>query len=194
MSGTLSGLAGRLGGPGLFVAALAGAGLLFGAGLATSNTSPAQQTGAAPIKIGDSGLPIPRFVSLKADRVNVRNGPGKNHAITWVFAKQGLPVEIINEYSNWRQVRDSEGAEGWVFHSLLSGRRTALVAPWERASSFTLRTAPDQDARAVAAVEAGVLVRLEDCSGTWCRVVIDAYEGWLQQDSLWGAYPGERVN
>ena len=74
-----------------------------------------------------SGLPVPRYVSLKSDHVNVRAGPTKDNDVAWVYTRSGLPVEITAEFENWRRVRDSEGAEGWVYHSLLSGRRTAVV-------------------------------------------------------------------
>ena len=74
-------------------------------------------------------LPLPRYASLKTDRVNLREGPSKDHATKWVYERAGLPVEITAEFEIWRKVRDSEGVEGWVLHSLLSGRRTALVAP-----------------------------------------------------------------
>ena len=74
-----------------------------------------------------SGLPIPRYVSLKSDHVNVRAGPTKDNDVAWVYTRAGLPVEITAEFENWRRVRDSEGAEGWVYHSMLSGRRTAVV-------------------------------------------------------------------
>ncbi len=77
-----------------------------------------------------TGLPVPRYVSLKTDRVNLREGPSKDHRTAWVYQRAGLPVEIIAEYETWRRIRDSEGTEGWVLHSLLSGRRTALVQPW----------------------------------------------------------------
>ena len=77
--------------------------------------------------LGASGLPVPRYVSLKSDHVNVRAGPTKDNDVAWVYTRSGLPVEITAEYENWRRVRDSEGAEGWVYHSLLSGRRTAVV-------------------------------------------------------------------
>ena len=79
-----------------------------------------------------SGLPVPRFVSLKTDRVNVRGGPSREHDVTWVFTKPGLPVEIVAEFENWRRIRDVDGQEGWVYHSLLSGKRTALIAPWSK--------------------------------------------------------------
>src|SRR4051794_11981856 len=86
----------------------------------------AQQTGVS------SGLPIPRYVSLKSDRVNLREGPSKDHRTAWVFERAGLPVEITAEFEQWRKIRDSEGTEGWVLQQLLSGRRTAIVAPWKK--------------------------------------------------------------
>ena len=63
-----------------------------------------------------SGLPLPRYVSLKSDHVNVRAGPTKDNDVAWVYTRSGLPVEITAEFENWRRVRDSEGAEGWVYH------------------------------------------------------------------------------
>ena len=77
--------------------------------------------------VASSGLPVPRYVSLKSDHVNVRAGPTKDNEVAWVYTRSGLPVEITAEFENWRRVRDSEGAEGWVYHSLLSGRRTAVI-------------------------------------------------------------------
>src|SRR5262245_26085638 len=75
-----------------------------------------------------SGLPLPRFVSLKSDHVNVRGGPNKDHDVAWVYTRPALPVEITAEYENWRKIRDRDGSEGWVYHTLLSGKRTAYVA------------------------------------------------------------------
>src|SRR6266446_9067351 len=74
-----------------------------------------------------SGLPVPRFVSLKSDKVNVHIGPAKNYEVKWVYQRAGLPVEIVAEFENWRRIRDSDGTEGWVYHSLLSGKRTGMV-------------------------------------------------------------------
>src|SRR6202045_3038232 len=95
-------------------AVLAGAflGASAGPGLSAKDTA-----------VPSSGLPIPRYVSLKSDHVNVRAGPTKDNDVAWVYTRSGLPVEITAEFENWRRVRDSEGAEGWVYHSLLSGRR-----------------------------------------------------------------------
>jgi len=113
------------------VLAIAGLGLSIASALAQQPSQPtAQQPTQQPPggRLG-TGLPVPRYVSLKTDRVNLREGPSKDHRTAWVFQRAGLPVEIIAEYETWRRIRDSEGTEGWVLHSLLSGRRTALVMP-----------------------------------------------------------------
>lgn len=147
-------------------------------------------------KLGPSGLPLPRFVSLKADKVNVRRGPGWDHAIAWVFRRAGLPVEIIAEYDNWRQIRDSEGAVGWVYGSLLSGRRTVLVSPWVRgaeAKTFALRASSSASSRVVARLGPAVLMDVVSCNGTWCHLNMQHYSGWIRQDRLWGVYPGEVI-
>jgi SH3-like domain-containing protein len=141
-----------------------------------------------------TGLPLPRFVSLKSDRVNLREGPSKEHRTTWVFQRAGLPVEVTAEFETWRRIRDSEGAEGWVLHSLLSGRRTALVAPWMRSGLLPLRRKPEEDAQPTAQLQPGVLATIRSCDGGWCRLSGDNFDGWVPQDRLWGAYPGEKID
>jgi SH3-like domain-containing protein len=147
-----------------------------------------------------TGLPVPRYVSLKTDRVNLREGPSKDHRTAWVFQRAGLPVEIVAEYETWRRIRDSEGTEGWVLHSLLSGRRTALIMPWvkDAATSITLVDRADDRAETVARLQPGVIANVRDCTGTWCHVVIVLdgsrdVEGFIRQEKLWGVYPNERV-
>ena len=163
----------------------------------------------------ESGLPLPRYVSLKSDRVNLRQGPGTEYPIAWVFRRAGLPVEVIREFDGWRQVRDSEGTTGWVLASLLSGRRTAVILPWEASGGpssgpssgqgktdlkgaqqqapATLRDDDSERSRAVAQVEAGVLASIISCDGRWCRVSIDGFRGYIEQAKLWGAYQGEVI-
>jgi SH3-like domain-containing protein len=147
-----------------------------------------------PIQKGDSGLPLPRFVTLKADRVNVRRGPSGDHQVSWVFTRKGLPVEIVAEFEHWRRIRDSDGAEGWVYHSLLSGRRNAVVAPWSGAKPVPLLGAGAADSKAVALLNAGVMADVASCTGDWCRVSVKGHAGWVEQAKLWGVYPGERVD
>ena len=151
----------------------------------------AQQTGS----VGPSGLPLPRFVSLKSDRVNARIGPGISYAVNWLYLKPGLPMEIIQEYDNWRKVRDSDGAEGWVNQSLLSGKRTALVAPWQKGKDAELKllSDPETDAGVVALIEPGVVGKINQCNGDWCEMTFSGTSGWISQSQVWGAYPGETI-
>jgi SH3-like domain-containing protein len=143
-----------------------------------------------------SGLPVPRFVSLKSDRVNVRGGPDKDHEVVWVYTKAALPVEITAEFENWRRVRDWDGGEGWVYHSLLSGRRTVMVAPKAKPNEdiVPLRDRPDPAGGLIARVQAGVLGTVKRCTGDWCRIFGAAFDGWIQQDRLWGVYPHEKID
>lgn len=146
----------------------------------------------------ESGLAIPRFVSLKSDRVNLRKGPGTEYPTSWVFRRAGMPVEIVKEFETWRQVRDAEGATGWVFHSMLSGRRTALVLPWELkpgqpAPQVQLHSDEEGRGRVVAVVEAGVIANIRSCDGRWCLVLIGDYRGYVEQTKLWGVYAGEVI-
>ncbi len=149
---------------------------------------------AQATKTGASGLPVPRFVSLKSDRVNVRIGPSRDHDIGWTYVKAGLPVEIIQEFENWRRIRDWEGKEGWVFHSLLSGRRTALVTPWDENVTTPLRARSKSDAQIVAELETNVLTSVKECAGGWCRVDGEGYDGWIDQTRLFGVYPDELID
>src|SRR6202142_154552 len=112
-----------------------------------------------------SGLPVPRFVSLKADRVNVRGGPDKDHDVAWIYTKVGLPVEITAEFENWRRIRDSDGTEGWVYHSLLSGKRTATVQLKAKTDLAPLHAKPDAQSPVTARLQYGVLSAVKRCTG-----------------------------
>ena len=159
---------------------------------------PAEPPAEAPAGQTGSGLPVPRFVSLKSDRVNLRNGPGTEYPTGWVYRRAGLPLEVVKEFEGWRQVRDSEGATGWVLQSFLSGRRTGLVLPWEvKAGSsppqVPIRSSDSESAGMVAKVEAGVIANLHSCDGRWCRVTIETFAGFIEQKKLWGVYEGEKI-
>src|SRR5262249_31160324 len=74
-----------------------------------------------------SGLPLPRLATLKSDEANVRTGPCSRYPIDWVFKRKGMPVEIVAEYDNWRKIRDWQGASGWVYQGLLTGKRSFII-------------------------------------------------------------------
>lgn len=147
---------------------------------------------------GTTGLPLPRFVSLKSDRVNLRSGPGTDYPTGWVFRRAGLPLEIIKEFEGWRQIRDADGVEGWVLQSFLSGRRTGLILPWERKSAgsppiASIYASDTTSSSVIANVEAGVIADLHSCDSRWCRVSVGDYRGYIEQNKLWGVYEGETI-
>jgi SH3-like domain-containing protein len=141
-----------------------------------------------------SGLPIPRFVSIKTDRVNVRGGPDKDHDVAWIYTRVGWPVEITAEFENWRRIRDSDGTEGWVYHSLLSGRRTGMVTLRGKDDLFPVRAKPKSDSDVTAQLQSGVLGTVKRCASGWCRFMGDGFDGWIPQEKLWGVYPNEPVD
>jgi SH3-like domain-containing protein len=132
---------------------------------------------------------LPRFASLRHDTVHVRAGPSQDHPIRWTYQRQGLPVQILREYENWRFVRDFEGSEGWVHASGLRRQRTVLVT----GSTRVLRSEPQEGAKPVARLEAGVVAKLEKCERIWCRLSVQSHTGWIKQQEVWGIRPGERL-
>ena len=144
--------------------------------------------------VATSGLPIPRYVSLKSDHVNVRAGPTKDNDVAWVYTRSGLPVEITAEFENWRRVRDSEGAEGWVYHSMLSGRRTAVVTMKSKDDLAPIYDRADSAGAVAAKLQAGVVTQVRKCSNGWCRVTGNGFDGWIEQQRLWGVYADEKLD
>ena len=160
--------------------------------LSAASLAPANAQSVA--SVGKSGLPIPRFVSLKASRVNVRVGPGQDYRVAWIFTRPGLPIEIIQEFDTWRRVRDSDGSVGWIFHSLLSGKRTGVVTPWGREQPTPIYARPGTSVAVAAYLEPGVVAEVKRCQDSWCRVSGRGFDGWIRQERLWGVYPDESID
>jgi SH3-like domain-containing protein len=131
----------------------------------------------------------PRFVSLRADAVNLRAGPGERYPIEWVYQRKGLPVEVTAEFDVWRKVRDSEGTTGWVHQRMITAQRSVVVIGALR----SLRGDPDSGAAVVARAEPGVVARLLECRAAWCRLEAQGVKGWLLRSEIWGVYPDETV-
>jgi len=172
-------LAGLFSLPGLLAAALFAAALLAASGLPAA----AEKQITGPV----TGLPLPRFVSLEPDTVNVRRGPSREHQVEWVYKRRGLPVEIIAEFDRWRRIRDVSGDTGWVYHSLLAGERTVLITGREEIPLYE----EPQGGSIVALAEPGVVARLETCRSRQCQITVKGHTGWAARPSLWGVYPGE---
>jgi len=129
-----------------------------------------------------TGLPLPRFVSLKTSQANVRRGPGVAYRIDWRFVRRGMPLQVIAEYENWRNVRDRDGLGGWIHFALLSGVRTVIV----EGQNADMRREPHPEAPLSAIAEAGVIARLHECADGWCRIESSGHEGWVGESAIWG--------
>jgi SH3-like domain-containing protein len=144
-----------------------------------------------PTKGSNSGLPIPRFVSLRAAVVNLRAGPGERYPIEWVYQRRDLPVEVEREFDIWRLVRDADGVRGWVQEVMIMGRRSFEVTGADR----TLRHDASDTAAAVAILKPGVIGRIRSCAAKsdWCQVQVEDYRGWLRREDFFGTLPDEAV-
>jgi len=137
-----------------------------------------------------SGLPLPRFATLRADEVNVRTGPGVRYPVEWVFVYRNMPVEIIAEFDTWRKIRDWQGTVGWVHQSMLSGRRTVIIAKGPQ----PMHRDADAATPVIARLQKKVLAKLLGCRKLWCRVEVSGIRGWMTRAQFWGAYPGEKID
>jgi SH3-like domain-containing protein len=163
--------------------------MVVGLTLALSSPSMAQMEPRERIARGDTGLPLPRFVSLKSDKTNLRTGPGVQYPIQWVYMRKGLPILITAEYGAWRQIRDWEGTKGWIRGDLLSGKRRAQITGKTR----TLYAKPDIKSTPVLKAEPQVIGDIRECSNLWCHVIILGKSAWLPQATIWGTFEQEDV-
>lgn len=156
-----------------------------------AEAAPAPTAIRKPVETGigaDSGLPVPRWVALASDRVNMRTGPGPRYPISWSYQRRGLPVEIVDEHEYWRQIREQDGTKGWVHKSMLTGKRSALVMGGIR----DIRDQPSPVGDIEIQAEPGVQVRLLACrDAIWCEVQLAGRKGFMAREGLWGLYPDE---
>ncbi len=139
--------------------------------------------------LAQTALPLPRFVSLKANEVHMRTGPGSRYPIQWKLVYRNMPVEILAEFQNWRKIREWEGDIGWVHKSMLKGQRWAIV----QKGNQILRRRAKLEAPAIALVERKAIGKIEKCSATWCQINFSGLTGWMRHDQVWGVYPRENV-
>lgn len=142
-----------------------------------------------------SGMPIPRFVSLRTNEINLRAGPSVRYPIEWVYSKEGLPVEVTAEFDTWRRIRDIEGTEGWVHQSMLSGKRSVLVTGQDLQPIYAKA---DSAADVIAKAQPQSMGELVGCENAWCEVKFAQgganVRGYMPKGSFWGAYAGEVIN
>lgn len=133
-----------------------------------------------------SGLPVPRFVSLRFDEAVGRSGPSEGHPKAWVYRRAGLPVQVLQETPDWRKVRDPDGEEVWMHRRLLSGRR----AVWATQET-DLHARPDAESGLVAVIEPRAVLWMGRCRSGWCRLEAEGRRGWARADAFWGVEPAD---
>lgn len=172
--------------------ALAGAVLVMlalGATDTLAQTTPAAHPATQAQSGPETGLPLPRYVSLRSHEGNARRGPGMTHRIDWVFARRNMPLRVTAEFEHWRRVEDAEGLGGWMHFALLSGVRHVLV----QQDMTPLHLQADARAPVVGYMEAGVIARLQSCGPAWCRLRVENLRGWAPKAALWGVEAAELV-
>lgn len=138
-----------------------------------------------------TGLELPRYASLKSDKVFSRQGPGRRYPIKWVYQQERLPVKIVQEFDTWRKIEDPDGDQGWVHQSLISGKRTAKVNARTPQLLYVSRQA---ESKALARLEPGVIAELDSCFDGWCKLSVNQYSGWIEKKHLWGLHESERFH
>ena len=130
-----------------------------------------------------SGLPVPRYVTLKFGSVNARSGPGDDYPALWVYRVRGLPVQVIAETSEWRRICDPDRGVAWVHMRTTDGRRNIMrTAP----GALAVRSSPRDDARTEALLQPRALAALQRCEAGWCRIKADGVTGWVRAAGVWG--------
>ncbi len=131
-----------------------------------------------------SGLPVPRYASLRFDMVNGRAGPSADYPVRWTYQRAGLPVVVVRESKDWRKVRDPIGDEVWINQSQLNEQRMAITT-----HSGGMYREPKLEAPLAARFDPGSVVSLGACGTVWCPVNAQGQKGWILRDQLWGADP-----
>ncbi|HEY8573551.1 SH3 domain-containing protein [Phenylobacterium sp.] len=130
-----------------------------------------------------SGLPVPRYVTLKFGKVNARAGPGDDHRLLWVYRVKGLPVQVVAETSEWRRVCDPSGGLAWVHKRTTDGRRNVVNL---HARPIPLYRSPKPKAGPAAFLNSKAMAALVRCEKGWCRVRAEGATGWARQSEVWG--------
>lgn len=158
--------------------------------LAATAAAPVAASAGGPVTGPVTGLPMPRYVSLRSGEGNARRGPGMTHRVDWVFTRRNMPLRVTAEFEHWRRVEDAEGFGGWMHFALLSGVRHVLVEQ----DMTPLHLQADARAPLIGYMEAGVIARVQSCGAEWCRLRVEGLRGWAPKAALWGVGAEERID
>jgi SH3-like domain-containing protein len=141
------------------------------------------------LTVRGSGLPVPRFVSLKFDETNLRAGPGKEYPVLWQYRQEGLPLLVDAEFGVWRKVIDPDGTTGWMHGAGLSLRRMAFI----QKGMAKIFNRDNTQSGIIAMAEKNALLELKSCPRDWCQVTSGGVRGWVERSAVWGILKGESL-
>lgn len=133
----------------------------------------------------------PYWASIASGEAMMRAGPGRNYPGIWLYKRRDLPVRVLQVYPNWRKIEDPDGQQGWMLVTLLSDRRTAIVKP---GGPRDLRVTPAANAAVRYRAQPGVVGRIEQCDGMWCKFIVGGRNGWIAQTDLHGLTNREQTD
>ena len=138
----------------------------------------------------ETGLEIPRYVSLKSNDANIRVGPSINYPIEVKYIIKNYPLKILEEYEEWRKIEDFKKNIGWIHKSLISGTRTGIILSKDYKNIDLLNTL---DGTVIGEIGKGNIVYLEKCKIDWCLVSIRNFKGWIHKKYIWGVKEKEII-
>ena len=122
------------------------------------------------------------FLTLRNEKVNLRQGPSFDYPVKIFYKKKFLPVLIQDRSENFRKVRDHENNTGWIHISQLSKKKAAIVIN----DKLILFNSPTIYSNPIAILKKGRLVKIKKCKNDWCKVMTGDFSGWVKKESLWG--------
>ena len=124
------------------------------------------------------------FLSLKNNKVNLRQGPSFEYPIKLTYKKKYLPILILDKSETWRKIKDFESNSGWIHVSQLSKKKSAI----NKKNNSVLYKKPTIYSKPIAKLEIGRLMLIKKCKTKWCKITSGGYEGWIFKSSLWGKF------
>ena len=133
---------------------------------------------------------VPYLASIQASRARMRTGPARSYPASWLYQRSGLPVRVVAVFKEWRKVEDPDGTQGWMQGNLLSDTRTAIV---RGTVPIEMRDRPSAGGKLLWRAAPGVVGRLSQCGGGWCRFDVMGQAAYVEIGRLWGVEPGETL-
>ena len=124
------------------------------------------------------------FLTLRFNKVNLRQGPSFDYPVKIFYKKKYLPVLVQDTSDNFRKIKDHENNTGWIHRSQLSKKKAVLILN-DKVIVFKNSTI---FSKPLAVLEKGRLCLVSKCKNDWCKIKVDKYSGWVKKQNLWGNF------